>query len=335
MGRRRLSHHQVQRIRDAQERRRRRALEQAARHGEAALAGAPGAEEPGLVVANYGAHLVVEDARGALHRCAVRQHLGGLACGDRVAWQPTGEAEGVVVARGERRSVLARPDAGDRPRPVAANLDQVVVVVAPQPEPNPFLVDRYLVAIAATGAEALLLANKMDLPDGPSRRVLEACLATYARVGYPLLHASTRTAHGLDALRQRLRERTSLLVGQSGVGKSSLVKALLPDRAIRIQALSAATGLGTHTTTTATLYHLPGGGDLIDSPGVQGFELGVIDPDTLVRGFPEFAPHLGHCRFSDCRHTVEPGCALRAAVDRGEIHPRRLESFHRIADPAP
>ncbi len=289
-----------------------------------------GPEQTGLVIANYGQALIVEDGEGCLRRCAVRQNLGRLACGDRVVWQPSSVEKGVVVALVERRSLLTRPDYRGQPRPVAANLDEVAVVLAPEPEPSEYLLDRYLVAIAAIGVRGLLVLNKVDLLDTPARTALLERLEPYRRIGYPLLLASNRAARGLDELRAWLGGRVSLLVGQSGVGKSSLVKALLPEREIRIQAISQATGHGAHTTTTSTLYHLPDGGDLIDTPGVRSFELGEIGPGALDRGFPELAPHLGRCRFSDCRHQGEPGCELAAALARGEIVPRRLDSYLKL-----
>ncbi|MDG4553913.1 MAG: small ribosomal subunit biogenesis GTPase RsgA [Candidatus Competibacter sp.] len=288
-----------------------------------------GSERTGLVIANHGSVLIVEDDEDRLYRCAARQNLGRLACGDRVVWQPSGAEAGVgvVVALIERRSLLTRPDHRGQPRPVAANLDEVAVVLAPEPEPSEYLLDRYLVAIAAIGVRGLLVLNKADLLDASARAALLDRLEPYQRIGYPLLLASNRAARGLDELRAWLGGRVSLLVGQSGVGKSSLVKALLPEREIRIRAISQATGHGAHTTTTSTLYHLPDGGDLIDTPGVRSFGLGEIDPDALGRGFPELAPYLGHCRFSDCRHQGEPGCELAAALARGEIVPRRLDSY--------
>ncbi|MFO1430724.1 MAG: small ribosomal subunit biogenesis GTPase RsgA [Candidatus Competibacteraceae bacterium] len=330
MARRHLTERQREQIRRTQEQRWRRAAERAARQVDALDSSGLGAEQPGLVVANYGPALIVESSPGRWYRCAVRQHLGTLVCGDRVLWQQAGTGEGVVIALEERRSLLSRPDYSGRPRPIAANLDQLAVVIAPQPPPQDFMIDSYLVAGAGIGVEPLLVINKIDLLDAAAVAEWEARLAPYHRIGYPLLFASTRTAHGLDALRDHLKGRTSILVGQSGVGKSSLIKALLPDLDIRIQALSAATGLGTHATSTATLYHLPDGGDLIDSPGVRGFTLGTLDPAVLEQGFVEFRPYLGQCRFFDCSHTVEPGCALLAAVERGDIDPRRLQSYHQL-----
>lgn len=326
MARRRLSRQQLTRVRRLQDGRRQRAAERLDLPDEAGL----GAERQGLIIAHHGASAVVEDDAGQLHRCALRQNLEPLACGDRVIWQPAGEAAGVVVALEPRRSVLSRPDYSGRRKPLAANLDQAAVVIAPRPEPNEYLIDRYLVAIHAIGVQALIVLNKVDLLDEAACDELLERLATYRRIGYALLTASTRTAHGMDALRERLSAGTSILVGQSGVGKSSLIKTLLPDREIRIQALSVATGVGTHTTTTSMLYHLPDGGDLIDSPGVRSFGLSDIGPVELEQGFVEFRPLLGRCRFSNCSHTVEPGCALIEAVAQGSVDARRLDSFRQL-----
>ena len=323
---RRLTRRQQERIGRSQERRR----ELAGKKLDLLDEGGLGPEQVGLVLTHHGQTLIVEDNDGRLHRCAARQNLGRLACGDRVVWQLSGAGDGVVVALGERRSLLTRPDYNGQPRPVAANLDTVAVVLAPTPEPSEYLIDRYLVAIAATGAQGSLVLNKVDLLDPPGLAALLVRMEPYRRIGYPMLPASSRSAGGLDALRMWLRGRVGLLVGQSGVGKSSLIKALLPDRDIRIQAVSAATGHGAHTTSASTLYHLPDGGDLIDTPGVRSFELGEISPDDLGRGFPELAPYVGRCRFADCQHDVEPNCALREAVSKGFIAPRRLDSYRQL-----
>lgn len=326
MAGRRLTERQRERIGRAQERRRQRA---GATPDDCDRIGL-GPEQVGRVITNHGRTAVVEADDGRLHRCTARQNLGRLACGDRVIWQTGSNGDGVVVAVGERRSLLTRPDRSGRPRPVAANLDTVAVVLAPTPEPSEYLIDRYLIAIAAIGAQGLLVLSKLDLLDPAGLAALAERLEPYRRIGYPLLPVSGRTGHGLDELRAKLRDRTSLLAGQSGVGKSSLIKALLPDREIRVRAVSAATGHGAHTTSASTLYHLPDGGDLIDTPGVRSFELGDIHPGDLERGFPELAPHLGRCRFSDCRHETEPDCALLSAAERGEIAPRRLDSYRRL-----
>ncbi|MBK7542768.1 MAG: small ribosomal subunit biogenesis GTPase RsgA [Candidatus Competibacteraceae bacterium] len=323
---RRLTRRQQQRIDRSQERRRELAGKKLQRLDEGGL----GPEQVGLVLTHHGHTLIIEDNDGQLHRCAARQNLGRLACGDRVVWQLSSVGDGVVVAIGERRSLLTRLDYNSQPRPLAANLDTVAVVLAPAPEPSEYLIDRYLVAIAAAGAQGLLVLNKVDLLDPPALAALLARMEPYRRIGYPLLQASSYSAQGLAGLRDGLRGRVSLLVGQSGVGKSSLIKALLPDRDIRIQAVSAATGHGAHTTSASTLYHLPDGGDLIDTPGVRSFELGEISPNDLERGFPELAPYVNRCRFADCQHDVEPNCALREAVSKGVIAPRRLDSYRQL-----
>jgi ribosome biogenesis GTPase len=267
----------------------------------------------GLVIVNYGKSMLVEDTAGALHRCVARRNLGSIVCGDRASWEVTGKQEGVITAIAPRRSVLARADGTDRQRPLAANID-----------------DKYTVAAELANATPALVINKADLLDAAARSELESRLVDYVDTGYPVVYTSARQNRGLELLADRLTGKTSILVGQSGVGKSSLIKRLLPELDIAIGRLSAASGQGRHTTTTTTLYHLPHGGDLIDSPGVRDFHLGQVDPDALAAGFREFRPHLGHCRFNNCRHVSEPDCAVIAAVEDGSISARRLESYRRL-----
>lgn len=276
--------------------------------------------------------MLVEDSAGKLTRCVARRTLGNIVCGDHVSWQPSGEQEGVITAITPRRSVLTRADGADRLRPLAANIDQILIVAAPEPAPEPFLIDKYTVAAELANTSPVLVINKADLLDSAGRRALDGALSGYIDTGYPVLYTSARQNTGLEQLADRLAGRTSILVGQSGVGKSSLIKRLLPELDIAIGRLSEASGQGRHTTTTTTLYHLPHGGELIDSPGVRDFRLGQVDPGALAGGFREFRPHLGHCRFSDCRHVSEPDCAVIAAVASGEISARRLESYRSLLE---
>ncbi len=333
MPRRRLSERQIQRIQTIQERRRQRLAERAENALETVDAEDPDGAEPraGLVVVRHGANLAVEDAEGRIHHCLARRHIGHPVCGDRVVWQPTGEGQGVVTAIQPRAMVLSRPDYSGRDKPLAANLTRLVVLIAPEPEPSGYLVDQYLAAAELIGVGALIVANKMDLLNGPAAAAFRARFAHYPAIGYETLWLSLRRPETLAGLTAALSGQTSILVGQSGVGKSSLVNTLLPDLEVQVGRLSRATGLGRHTTSAATCYRLGCGGTLIDSPGVRSFRLGAIDRVTLQRGFREFGPYLGNCRFADCHHDREPGCAVRAAVNAGAVNPERLANFHHLA----
>jgi ribosome biogenesis GTPase / thiamine phosphate phosphatase len=325
MARRRLSHQQRARIVQIQQRRRQRASAEA----ESASERADRQTHEGVVVIRHGRNLVVADDSQRLIPCLFRQNLGQLVCGDRVIWRHTGDDEGVVTALQPRASLLSRPDYSGHAKPLAANLTQLLIVVAAEPPPTGYLLDQYLVAAENIGVEALLLLNKADLltPNHPLRRTA----ALYSEIGYRVVEVSSKKMTGLQELRQLLQQQTSILVGQSGVGKSSLVKALLPDLEIVIGRLSQTSGLGKHTTSYATLYFLPQGGALIDSPGVRSFRLAITARRQLEMGFREFHDYLGHCQFSNCRHQHEPGCALIAAVAAGEITPWRLRHFQQMA----
>ncbi len=331
MARRQLSQRQIERIKAIQERRR---THLAARL-ERALAAceAESLPEEGLVMVRYGPSLIVEDGQGQLYRCLARQNLGEVVCGDRVVWQPLRDGQGVVTAVLPRTTVLSRLDADGQEKPLAANLSRLLILIAPEPEPSQLLIDQYLLAAECSGITPLLIANKMDLLTDPSQRAaFQDRLAPYAAIGYRLFWVSAHHPDSPDPLSQALIDQTSVLVGQSGVGKSSLVKALLPDQEIQIGRLSEATGLGRHTTSAATCYRLPQGGLLIDSPGVRRFRLGAIDRQALEWGFREFRDYAGLCRFNNCRHLDEPGCAIRQAVAEGRINAARLASFHRLLE---
>ncbi len=284
----------------------------------------------GRVIARHGANLGVEDDAGGVWHCLARQHIGEPVCGDRVVWQPAGPGQGIVTALLERQNLLSRPDQSGRDRPLAANIDQVVIVLAPLPEPSLYLLDQYLVAAELIGARALIVINKIDLLVPQTTQAFRARLARYGLIGYTILCLSLRQPWTLPPFVDQLRGRTSILVGQSGVGKSSLIKRLLPDIAIQIGRLSRATGLGRHTTSATTCYRIGGDSRLIDSPGVRSFRLGPVTPSDLARGYREIAPFIGHCRFNDCQHDQEPDCALKEAVAAGGIHPERLATFRHL-----
>ncbi len=330
MSKRKLSRHQAWRIEKIQDERAKRSARRASGAHEALTGGELGPEQEGLVVAHYGTQVAIESAAGESQRCHLRANLQGLVTGDRVVWC-NGDPLGVVVAQHERRSVLSRPDPYGKLKPVAANIDQIMLVVAPVPQPHANLIDRYLVAAEAMGIEPVILLNKMDLlaSDPNLKKSLDELLAIYPTLGYRVLRTSIEDCE-LTELHRALHERTSVFVGQSGVGKSSLVNVLLPDADIRVAPLSEATQKGTHTTTTAQLLHLTCGGTLIDSPGIREFGLWHMSKEQVERGFREFIPLLGTCKFRDCQHDHEPGCAILKAAGSGAISARRLKSYRNI-----
>ncbi|WP_456380949.1 small ribosomal subunit biogenesis GTPase RsgA [Thiolapillus sp.] len=329
MARRRLTEKQRQRITRLQDDRRTRL---AKRVEEALLTSGDSDILQGRVISRHGQHLLVQDEEGIDHHCLFRQNLGEIVCGDRVLWQVASDDQGVVVSLLPRSTVLSRPDYSGRDKPLAANITQLIVVLAPKPAPTGYLTDQYLVAAELIGVKALITLNKADLLEAKEWQKFQQQYGYYEEIGYPLVGVSAHKEHGLEPLMQRLSNETSILVGQSGVGKSSLINALIPHREETVGELSETSGLGRHTTSVATLHFLENGGEIIDSPGVRSFRLGKITRQQLEAGFREFAPFLGKCQFSNCTHRSEPGCALTAAMNAGAIHPERLKNFLHMAE---
>lgn len=291
-----------------------------------------GEPQAGRVVAGFGRRVLVEAADGDRHLCLVSGRRLRPICGDRVRWRPAlDQGDGLVVEIDERVNELARPDRRGRPEAIAANVSQLVIVAAPLPAPDLFILDRYLAAAELMHADACLVWNKIDTEDpGEDGAGASTPLEEFRGVGYPVVPASAVTGAGLGPLRARLAGRTSILVGQSGVGKSSLLNALLPHVAAETAEISAATGEGRHTTTASILHHLPEGGELIDSPGVRDYAPPPIPPADVASGYRELVQLLGQCRFANCMHLREPGCAVKAAVADGRIGERRYESYRRL-----
>lgn len=290
----------------------------------------------GVVITRYNRNLTIEDDDGVLRPAITRRRLPAPVCGDRISWRQIDDSQVVIEGIEERRSLLARPDKRGKLRPLAANITQMIIVNAiDKTRPlnfNDSLTDHYLVTAETLHIRPLILINKVDLLSEEQLDQLYGHFAQYRDLGYTVLYTSVKNRHGLDRLVDLLPDQTSILVGESGVGKSSLIDTLLPEQALRTGELSAVSGKGMHTTTATTLYHLPHGGDLVDSPGVREFGLTLTDYRQISAGFREFHPYLDQCKFRDCRHVGEQGCAVEQASQELKILPRRLASYrHMVA----
>ncbi len=257
-----------------------------------------------------------------------------VVVGDRVRLRLNPDGTGLIVEVYPRRNELSRRAAGRHPglrHVIAANIDFVWIVQAVHlPEPNPGFIDRVLVAAERYGIPAGLIVNKLDLLTDADRPALEQLTKRYAALGYPVLHTSAVTGDGLEALRQALHNRTSVVTGPSGVGKSTLLNALEPKLNLRTAPVSEKTGKGRHTTTYVALYPLSFGGFVVDTPGLREFGVTDLEPAELSHYFVEFRPYLSECRFPDCTHAHEPNCAVRAAVEAGHIDETRYLSYLNI-----
>lgn len=303
----------------------------------------------GLVVRAQSGFCVVETDQGQFTAVLKgrfkkdRRHDGLVALGDRVAITrldlpegESGQVDAIVVDILDRHSLIARRAPGPKgiwlQDVVVANIDLLVCVMASaDPPPNFRLLDRFLAVAAIDGIDALIVIGKVDLGI-PAAAAL--ALAEYERIGYPVLRVSARTGEGLEALRERLAGRISAVVGPSGVGKSSLINALEPSHDQRVGAISEALGKGRHTTRVGELLALTGGGKVADTPGLREMGVWRMDPGELEWAFLEFRPFLNQCRYSDCSHDHEPGCAVRAAVEAGAVSAERHDSYVRmLTDP--
>ena len=327
MSKRKLSKKQAWRVEKIQEERIKRAQKKSSAAEDSLPTNEEGNELNGRVIACYGVNLLVESTEGKHIQCIARQNLGGIVVGDNIVWQAIDEDNGVITAVLPRSTVLERPNYHGNTKLVAANINQIFIVNSPVPALQTPLIDRYLVAVELTGIAATIVVNKIDLLNPNEFEKLQSKLEYYKTIGYELMFITSTSRKGMKVLEDKLLNNISILVGQSGVGKSSVIKALLPDIDIQIGEISAISKLGKHTTSASRLYHLPYKGSIIDSPGVRDFGLWHIPKEKIAWGFKEFRPFLGTCKFSNCSHINEPSCSIIEAKNKQEIPEERWLNY--------
>lgn len=285
-----------------------------------------GTERNGTIVAHFGAVVEVRDKEGYLFRCHLRKNQDPVITGDHVLWHLEKDNTGIILDYLPRKSLLVREENRHRNKLIAANIDKIIIVFAPGPQFSEYLLDCYLVAAEARKIQPIILLNKIDLLDEMSLSEMELRLKLYLDIGYQVIYSSIFTQDGLFALGQALKNNVAVLVGPSGVGKSSIIAKLTGLNDIKIGEVSSHYQ-GKHTTTMTRLYNLPQGGALIDSPGVREFALWNMPPEEIFKGFIEFQAFLGLCKFRNCQHKTEPDCALRLAIEENKISSKRWENY--------
>ena len=280
-------------------------------------------EYTGKVITRYGQRQLVETKNGEIFQCLSRQNIGFSVAGDEVLFQKTKQGEAIVTAIYPRRNELQRKD-----KLIAANVDQLWLVIALEPHYEFDLIDRYLIMAENSNLPIGIIINKIEL--SKNEKQLNEDFEHYINLGYEIHSLSVKSGINVDTFKEKLVNKSHIFLGQSGVGKSSLINSLIPDLELRVNEISIKSKLGKHTTTNTTLYHIPSGGDLIDSPGVREFQLDNLSEEQIVRGFREFKALSDKCRFRNCRHINEPDCAIKVALENGDISNNRYESYLNI-----
>ncbi|MEE9352033.1 MAG: ribosome small subunit-dependent GTPase A [Thiotrichaceae bacterium] len=295
-------------------------------------------QRTGRVVTRYGAELLVKIDNNEVIRCTAKRKFDHVACGDNVTIELADHGNARLIDIAPRKNALTRPDYSHKLKTIAANIDQLVIIMSWRPDPFWELLDRYLVTAHLLDATAVIVMNKDDLAAEYATEKAIQSLEEYQQIGYRVIKTVADSEgdsevlaknSGLKALHESLDDKTSVLVGQSGVGKSSLATLLLPDIDIVVGEVSNS-GEGKHTTTTTTLYELPSGGGLIDSPGVRDFVLPDINELQLREGYKEFADYSPYCKFNNCSHAHEPGCKVRQALADGELPASRYRRYLKL-----
>lgn len=324
---RKLTEQQRRRVNNLQQKRLKQTKETTAPSDDTQL----GSPQKGLLIMRHARNLLVEAESGQLYTCHFRQNLADPVPGDHVIWREDANGSGVVEAIEPRQSVFYKIISNTPGKPLAANVTCLAIVMAPEPLPSAELLDKYLVAAELEHFTPLIIFNKIDLVTD-DRAPLISMTHHYQQLGYNVMSVSTRTGAGMAELKQQLARHTTIFVGQSGVGKSSLVNYLLPEEELRVSDVSAISRLGRHTTSDARLYHLPGGGNIIDSAGVRDVALGDVSRQQIHEGFIELRPYIGQCKFRDCHHIHEPGCAIKGALEQAKISKARYDSFMQLLE---
>jgi ribosome biogenesis GTPase len=294
--------------------------------------GEDAAEVSARVVESFGRRVTVATADGASLPAELFGKRLTCVCGDEVTIRPPSRTSGdvaKVVTVAPRRTTFARTDSRGRTEPLAANLSLLAVIVAPEPLPDGYIADRYLAGAALAGITGIVVINKSDLA-GAEDAAFQALVREYEVAGYEVMRLSARTAETVAPLKARLMGTVAMLVGQSGMGKSTLTNALAPESSRPTRTLSESTGEGRHTTVSTALFRIPGSGELIDSPGVRDYAPPPVEDAQVQVGWPEILALATQCRFNNCLHLREPGCAVTEAVAANRISPRRYESYKRL-----
>ena len=288
----------------------------------------------GLVLAHYGDSIEVETAEKKLIQCSFRQNLPSIVVGDYVVFEQDKNHpdQASLLAHEPRRTEMWRRNKEGEIKLIAANIDQVLIVIATEPKRAEEVLDRYLIMTALQKLNSIIVVNKIDLLTPSELANKKAYYASYQERGSPVLFVSEKKEVSITPLAALLKNKSSVFVGLSGVGKSSLIQSLLPHETLRTSDLSISgkTKMGRHTTSNARLYHLTTGGDIIDSPGIREFAMQNLSQTEIEQGFPEFHNHLPNCKFRNCQHLQEPHCGIRLAIEKNEISQKRWESYTKI-----